>query len=94
MPSSRRWRRCASIRLRDGAIRWGIFRDPADASHYMETFLVESWAEYLRQRERMTVADLRVRARAFAFHKAPEQPRISRMLFAADRAHGERHGVF
>ncbi len=83
-----------TIRLRDGAIRWGIFRDPADPAHYMETFLVESWAEYLRQRERMTVSDLRVRQRAFAFHQGPVPPRVERMLFAADRARGDVHGAF
>jgi MFS family permease len=77
-----------TIRLRDGAIRWGVFRDPADPSHYMETFLVESWAEYLRQRERMTVSDLEVREKAFAFHRGETKPEISRMLFAADHAHG------
>jgi MFS family permease len=74
-----------TIRLRDGAIRWGVFRDPADPAHFMETFLVESWAEYLRQRERMTVADLAVREKAFGLHRGAEKPAISRMLFAADR---------
>ncbi|HEY6358268.1 MAG TPA: MFS transporter, partial [Vicinamibacterales bacterium] len=52
-----------AIRMRDGAVRWGLFHDSADESHYVETFLVESWAEYLRQRERMTMTDRDVRDR-------------------------------
>jgi hypothetical protein len=44
-------------RRRDGAYRWGIFRDLEDADRYVETFLVGSWAEHLRQHERTTMAD-------------------------------------
>ena len=45
------------IRRRDGAYRWGIFRDLEDPTRYVETFLVDSWAEHLRQHERSTRAD-------------------------------------
>ncbi len=45
------------IRRRDGAFRWGIYRDLEDANRYVETFLVTSWAEHLRQHERSTKAD-------------------------------------
>jgi MFS family permease len=45
------------IRRRDGAYRWGIFRDLENTDHYLETFLVDSWAEHLRQHERSTRAD-------------------------------------
>jgi MFS family permease len=44
-------------RRRDGAYRWGIFRDLEEADRYVETFLVSSWAEHLRQHERTTIAD-------------------------------------
>jgi Transmembrane secretion effector len=36
-------------RLRDGAIRWGLFRDPANPRRYVEAFTVASWVEHLRQ---------------------------------------------
>jgi hypothetical protein len=39
-------------RLRDGALRWGLFHDTTDPSRYIETFLVESWGEHLRRRPR------------------------------------------
>jgi MFS family permease len=45
------------IRRRDGAYQWGVFRDLEDPDRYLETFLVDSWAEHLRQHERSTRAD-------------------------------------
>jgi len=70
-----------AIRLRDGAMRWGLFKDASDPTRYVETFLVESWAEYLRQRERLTVSDLEVRSKVYAFHKGEGRPRVSRMIY-------------
>jgi MFS family permease len=49
--------RYGSIRRRDGAYQWGIFRDLENPDRYLETFLVDSWAEHLRQHERSTRAD-------------------------------------
>ncbi len=71
------------IRLRDGAMRWGLFKDAADPSRYVENFLVESWAEYLRQRERLTVSDLAVRSKVRAFQRGDKPPTISRMIYTA-----------
>jgi Transmembrane secretion effector len=45
------------IRRRDGALRWGVFRDLESESRYIESFIVHSWAEHLRQHERLTQAD-------------------------------------
>jgi hypothetical protein len=47
----------ARIRLRDGAYDWGIFRDTEVANRYLEVFQVNSWAEHLRQHERLTRSD-------------------------------------
>jgi MFS family permease len=44
-------------RRRDGAYAWGIFEDAAEEGRMVETFLVESWMEHLRQHERVTNAD-------------------------------------
>jgi MFS family permease len=44
-------------RLRDGASTWGIFEDTAQPCRFLETFLVASWAEHLRQHQRVTNAD-------------------------------------
>jgi Arabinose efflux permease len=49
--------RFEKIRRRDGASRWGIYRDTERPDVYVETFIVNSWAEHLRQHERFTRAD-------------------------------------
>jgi predicted MFS family arabinose efflux permease len=44
-------------RRRDGAYRWVIYEDAAEEGRMVETFLVESWMEHLRQHERVTQSD-------------------------------------
>jgi hypothetical protein len=36
---------------------WGVFEDAAEPSRFLETFLVESWLDHLRQHERVTNPD-------------------------------------
>ena len=72
------------VRLRDGAIRWGIYRDATDPEHLNETFLMESWLDYLRSRERITAADEAIRARVRALHQGDEAPRISYQIYARE----------
>jgi MFS family permease len=72
------------VRLRDGAIRWGVYQDASDPGHLNETFVTESWIEYLRQRERFTASDLRIRDLVWSFHRGKEPPRISHMFYAKE----------
>jgi hypothetical protein len=44
-------------RRRDGATFWRIYRDLSDPQRYVERFIVTSWAGYLHQRARGTLAD-------------------------------------
>jgi hypothetical protein len=59
-----------------------LFGDTADLGRYIETFVVESWAEHLRQHERMTVVDREVRNRAIAFHIGAAPPMVSHFISA------------
>ena len=49
--------RLSHERRRDGAYSWGLYEDASDQGRFVETFLVESWLEHLRQHERVTNAD-------------------------------------
>jgi MFS family permease len=75
-----------SVRLRDGALRWGIYRDAADPERLNETFIMESWLDYLRSRERVTASDERIRQQVWALHRDAEPPRISYQVYAREVA--------
>ena len=68
------------IRRRDGAIRWGLFRDPAEPGRFVESFLVETWVEHLRQHVRVTESDREIEERIRAFHIGSGQPAITHLI--------------
>lgn len=74
------------VRLRDGAIRWGIYRDAIDPTHLNETFVMESWLDYLRSRERITAADEAIRARVRALHQHEDPPKTTYQIYAREVA--------
>jgi hypothetical protein len=59
------------IRRRDGATRWGIYYDTESPNVYVETFLVDSWAEHERQHDRFTVADRELENRVLSYALEP-----------------------
>ena len=68
------------VRRRDGASRWGIFRDVEDPDRFIESFIVASWAEHLRQHERLTFADRDVEN---AVHQhAQHDPVVHHLIYA------------
>jgi MFS family permease len=77
---ARAMRSLGQIRLRDGALRWGIWADSARPGRYLESFVVESWLAHLRQHERVTAADRAVQAIATAFHRGVGSPRVTHFV--------------
>jgi predicted MFS family arabinose efflux permease/quinol monooxygenase YgiN len=47
----------ARERRRDGAFSWRVFQDTAHPERILETYLLDSWLEHLRQHQRVTKAD-------------------------------------
>jgi hypothetical protein len=68
------------VRRRSGASRWSLFQDVAGADHFVETFIVPSWEEHLRQHERVTIADQRLQERAYELLANGETPRVTHLL--------------
>jgi hypothetical protein len=46
---------------------WRVYRDLSDPTRYVERFIVTSWADYLHQRARATVADQELEERVRTF---------------------------
>jgi hypothetical protein len=67
-------------RRRSGATRWTLFQDAADPDRFVETFIVPSWEEHLRQHERITVADRRFEERANRLLADGETPRVTHLV--------------
>jgi MFS family permease len=70
------------IRRRDGAFRWNLYADLERPGSYLETFLVDSWSEHLRQHGRLTVEDLDVTKLTRSFHRGEGPPKVRHMLWA------------
>lgn len=65
-------------RLRDGASLWGIFEDTSQSGRFLETFLVASWTEHLRQHQRVTNADYVIQERIMGLLQG--EPQISHFI--------------
>jgi len=60
------------IRRRDGAVFWELFVDAANPHRCVECYLVESWAEHLRQHGRTTQSDREVEDALRTFYTGRE----------------------
>jgi MFS family permease len=74
------------VRMRGGALRWGIYRDTDNPEHLNETFIMESWLDFLRSRERVTAADDRIRKQVWRLHRDSEPPKTSYQVYAREVA--------
>jgi MFS family permease len=68
-------------RRSDGAYSWGLFEDAAEEGRFLETFMVASWFEHLRQHQRVTNADRIIQNSVRAFGAATE-PKVTHFIAA------------
>ena len=80
--------RLRDIRQRNGAMMWNLFNDMTRPGVMVESYIIETMLDMLRQRERMTVSDLEVREQARAFHQGSSPPKVNRLLSAASDTGG------
>ena len=73
-------RQLTRLRLRDGALRAGVFADVAEPTRITEFFYVATWAEHLRQHRRFTRDDQLVETQVRQFHQGTEPPRVTHFL--------------
>lgn len=73
-------KKLSQARLRDGAYGWGITEDAADPEKVVEWFMVESWAEHLRQHHRVSNADADIQRDTMKYHIGPEGPVVRHFL--------------
>lgn len=67
-------------RRRDGAYNWGITEDSANPRILLEWFMVESWAEHLRQHRRVSKADADIQAELLQYHTGDEPPKVRHFI--------------
>lgn len=70
----------AEERRRDGAFFWQVFADAEDPRRRVETFMLDSWLDHLRQHERVTEADRQVQALVNGFHRGAAPPRVTHLI--------------
>lgn len=82
-------------RRRDGAYAWDVFEDAAEKGRFLETFMVASWLEHLRQHQRVTNADRIVQdvIRQFAAASEPKVTHFIAATFEPSRASSEQAGL-
>jgi MFS family permease len=73
------------VRRRDGATRWGIYCDREQPGRYIETFVLSSWGEHLRQHERITLAERELETHLRSLVKG--EPEAHHLIYA-HRLHG------
>jgi len=69
-----------AIRRRNGASDWLVFRDLGEDGRFVERFIIRSWAEYVRLRTRMTMADREKQDRVEGLQHPDVPVRVSRLI--------------
>jgi MFS family permease len=71
----------ADERRRDGAFDWNVFEDVAQDGRFVETFLLDSWLQHLRQHERVSNTDRELQNIVRGFH-LDGTPKVTHLITA------------
>ena len=64
------------VRRRGGAFAWSLYEDILQPGIFVETFVVGSWMEHLRQKERYTQNDRKIQNRVYGYHQGDNLPEV------------------
>jgi MFS family permease len=70
----------SAVRRRDGALNWRLFEDAAEPGLVVESFIVPSWLEHLRQHQRITHDDRLTQEQIQRFHIGDQPPRVRHLI--------------
>ena len=76
------------IRRRGGAYDWGLYRDAATGDVFIEVYSVDSWAEHLRQHERVTAEERAAEQRAMALAASGVERSVQHLIAVSNAGVG------
>lgn len=82
-----------TLRLREGALRWNLFQDAAFPDRWVETMLLASWNDHLRQHARVSVEGAELEALAWKFHEGEDGPLVSHLVASKARVWDEEEAA-
>ena len=72
--------RTRGSRLKQGALSWSLFEDAEHAGKFLEYFVFETWADYLRRFDRFTADDLAMQEERHRLHIDSSPPKLTRRI--------------
>jgi quinol monooxygenase YgiN len=77
-------------RRRTGAVQWSVYRDAEERGRFIETYVVPSWDEHVRQHGRRTVTDASLTDDLRVFLREGTQPQVKHYVAPGRHARRER----
>lgn len=74
--------RTRKSRLKQGALSWSLFEDAEQVGKFVESFVFDTWADYLRRFDRFTAEDLAMQEERHRYHLDMQAPKVSRKIAA------------
>lgn len=67
-------------RLMQGALSWSLFENYQNPQAFVEYYIFDTWADYLRRFDRFTIQDLNMQEERHALHEGDSPPKIIREI--------------